>query len=290
LESVEQGLALFFKHQGETLQVHQQYLSNDLEYTRTSYELMRQQYGLSGNDSPAPVSESVERGLAMFHDHQAETLRVHDQYLRNQAEVSRSALEVMKQQTALLTGVSPPSASMTIEMPGRPAVESLSGTVTPPDRPKPPSPLPAAAPPLPIAETAPPVLEHPAPSAPTPTAPPPPAAAAAAPASGPSIEALTQSMLEVVSEKTGYPVEMLELDMEMEADLGIDSIKRVEILGTMMDLYPDLPELNPEEMAELKTLAEIVDHIKGHLAAPSATTTQQAAPGSVSTVEATRRG
>ena len=42
---------------------------------------------------------------------------------------------------------------------------------------------------------------------------------------------MTQALLAVVSEKTGYPQEMLDLSMDMEADLGIDSIKRVEILG-----------------------------------------------------------
>ncbi|MDB5460111.1 MAG: omega-3 polyunsaturated fatty acid synthase subunit, PfaA, partial [Caulobacteraceae bacterium] len=36
-------------------------------------------------------------------------------------------------------------------------------------------------------------------------------------------------LLDVVAEKTGYPVEMLSLDMELEAGLGIDSIKRVQI-------------------------------------------------------------
>ncbi|WP_299496162.1 beta-ketoacyl synthase N-terminal-like domain-containing protein, partial [uncultured Shewanella sp.] len=41
---------------------------------------------------------------------------------------------------------------------------------------------------------------------------------------------LEKTMLAVVAEKTGYPTEMLALDMDMEADLGIDSIKRVEIL------------------------------------------------------------
>src|SRR5437764_1431771 len=35
----------------------------------------------------------------------------------------------------------------------------------------------------------------------------------------------------LVSERTGYPVDMLSPDAELEADLGIDSIKRVEILG-----------------------------------------------------------
>ena len=36
-------------------------------------------------------------------------------------------------------------------------------------------------------------------------------------------------LLQLVSERTGYPEEMLGLDQDMEAELGIDSIKRVEI-------------------------------------------------------------
>ncbi|NDO76651.1 phosphopantetheine-binding protein, partial [Shewanella sp. SE1] len=52
---------------------------------------------------------------------------------------------------------------------------------------------------------------------------------------------VTALMLQVVADKTGYPTEMLELGMDMEADLGIDSIKRVEILGTVQDALPELP-------------------------------------------------
>jgi hypothetical protein len=47
------------------------------------------------------------------------------------------------------------------------------------------------------------------------------------------------ALLAIVSEKTGYPVETLELDMDMEADLGIDSIKRVEILGALQAQFPN---------------------------------------------------
>ena len=79
------------------------------------------------------------------------------------------------------------------------------------------------------------------------------------------LTALTQSLMEVVSEKTGYPVETLEPAMDMESDLGIDSIKRVEILGAMQSLYPDLPKLKPEELAELRTLGQIVEHIGAKL-------------------------
>ncbi|TYK64954.1 SDR family NAD(P)-dependent oxidoreductase, partial [Colwellia echini] len=69
-------------------------------------------------------------------------------------------------------------------------------------------------------------------------------------------------MMEVVADKTGYPTEMLELGMDMEADLGIDSIKRVEILGAVQEIITDLPELNPEDLAELRTLGEIVKHMQ----------------------------
>ena len=65
-----------------------------------------------------------------------------------------------------------------------------------------------------------------------------------------------------MSEKTGYPVEILELSMDMEADLGIDSIKRVEILGGLLEIYPDLPKPNPEEIGELRTLGEIANYMQ----------------------------
>ena len=79
-----------------------------------------------------------------------------------------------------------------------------------------------------------------------------------------NFEELGQTLLAVVSESTGYPIEMLELDMDMEADLGIDSIKRVEILGILQERYPDLPQPDLEELAEieLRTLNQIVEYMQ----------------------------
>ncbi|MYX42998.1 hypothetical protein GTW59_18300, partial [Streptomyces sp. SID89] len=57
------------------------------------------------------------------------------------------------------------------------------------------------------------------------------ASAPAAAAAGPDAATVTSALLEVVAQKTGYPAEMLDLGMDVEADLGIDSIKRVEIMG-----------------------------------------------------------
>jgi acyl transferase domain-containing protein len=81
---------------------------------------------------------------------------------------------------------------------------------------------------------------------------------------------VTEILMKVVSEKTGYPAEMLELSMDMEADLGIDSIKRVEIFGAITEQHPDLSNINPQELTELRTLGEIVTYISGKSVAPSA--------------------
>ena len=52
---------------------------------------------------------------------------------------------------------------------------------------------------------------------------------------------LEKILLTVISEKTGYPAEMLELSMDMEADLGIDSIKRVETVSYTHLTLPTTP-------------------------------------------------
>ena len=72
---------------------------------------------------------------------------------------------------------------------------------------------------------------------------------------------IVTAMLEVVSRLTGYPVEMLGLDMDIEAELGIDSIKRVEILSTLEEQMPDLPTVSPEIMGTLKTLGQISEYL-----------------------------
>ncbi len=90
------------------------------------------------------------------------------------------------------------------------------------------------------------------------------AAAPASPASAIDLEAL---LLEVVADKTGYPAEMLGLHMGLESDLGVDSIKRVEILSAMREQAPDLPEVDASELAQLQTLGQIVDHMRASIGA-----------------------
>ena len=45
-----------------------------------------------------------------------------------------------------------------------------------------------------------------------------------------------EDLRRIAAERTGYPPEMLDLDAGIESDLGIDSIKRVEILTALQKL------------------------------------------------------
>lgn len=65
-------------------------------------------------------------------------------------------------------------------------------------------------------------------------------------------------LLGIVAEKTGYPSELLNLDMHLEADLGIDSIKRVEILATVQERLPGLPPLESHQIGTLSTLRDVM--------------------------------
>jgi len=82
-----------------------------------------------------------------------------------------------------------------------------------------------------------------------------------------------QIVLGVVAEATGYPLETLSLSMDLEADLGIDSIKRVEILSMLSKRIAGAPSVNPEKLGSLKTLRQVLDFVSGG-AAPVAVETQ----------------
>ncbi|HEU4394088.1 MAG TPA: KR domain-containing protein, partial [Planctomycetota bacterium] len=85
-----------------------------------------------------------------------------------------------------------------------------------------------------------------------------PATAPAAPST-----AVATALLDAVASKTGYPVETLSLDMGLDADLGIDSIKRVEILSSLQERFPGLPAVRPERLGTFRTLREIAEFLAG---------------------------
>jgi acyl transferase domain-containing protein/NAD(P)H-dependent flavin oxidoreductase YrpB (nitropropane dioxygenase family) len=91
----------------------------------------------------------------------------------------------------------------------------------------------------------------------------------------PDREQLTSILLAIVSERTGYPAEMLNLDQDLEADLGIDSIKRVEILGNFQQSFSSANGNNTgelmEKLATVKTLGGIIEWVTDRVVTPPET-------------------
>ncbi|MCT8942355.1 phosphopantetheine-binding protein [Shewanella putrefaciens] len=265
------ALTAFFSAQSQAAQLHQQFLAIPQQYGDTFTTLMTEQAKMASLGIAIP--ESLQRSMEMFHQHQAQTLQSHAEFMQLQSSSSQAALAMLNNAPINVT----------------PAVASQPRATAPAPAPVAPAPVVATSMPhnaAPVAAQA--VAMRPAVSTPVapvvqtaPVAYAPAATVQVAPAApvlvmpemtpvAPATSSLSaalvqQTMMAVVADKTGYPTEMLELGMDMEADLGIDSIKRVEILGTVQDELPGLPELSPEDLAECRTLGEIVDYMQSKL-------------------------
>lgn len=86
---------------------------------------------------------------------------------------------------------------------------------------------------------------------------------------------LLDAVREIIHTRTGYPREMLDAGLDLEADLSVDSIKRVEIIGALADRI-GLPqdaggaaESAVEQLARVKTISGIVDWIAAARAEPA---------------------
>ena len=94
----------------------------------------------------------------------------------------------------------------------------------------------------------------------------------AAPSADRAAATVENGLISIVAELTGYPADMLGLEMDIEADLGIDSIKRVEILSAMEERMPHLPQVTPDMVGTLKTLGQICDFLSAGDDEPAADT------------------
>jgi acyl transferase domain-containing protein len=265
LESLEYLLTQFQQNQTENLQVHGTYLQHQMEYTKAFFQLMQQQNAVFNNSKSVAeaaqlqliVKQSLERGMMQFHTQQSETLRIHEQYLLEQLEYSKNFFQLIQQEYShIISGDSvataqehpqptPSAAVLTEKVPV--AVAPVIETT--------PEPVIETTPELVIETTPEPVIET-------------------TPAASIDLADLGNNLLAITSDKTGYPVEMLEMDMDMEADLGIDSIKKVEILGALQDMHPNLPQPNLEELSEKRTIGQVVEYLQSHVALSATVATQ----------------
>ncbi|WP_438490158.1 SDR family NAD(P)-dependent oxidoreductase [Streptomyces sp. S186] len=74
-------------------------------------------------------------------------------------------------------------------------------------------------------------------------------------------EEMERVFREVVAEKTGYDVDMIEPDMDIQMDLGIDSLKQVEIGAEMWRRYPAITRSELYQFSEARTVRELIDKL-----------------------------
>jgi acyl carrier protein len=71
-------------------------------------------------------------------------------------------------------------------------------------------------------------------------------------------------MIDFVVEQTGYPREVVELDADLEADLGIDSIKKAQLFAELRDYFDISPSINHNELTldDFPTLRHVINFIQ----------------------------
>jgi len=244
VNNIELGLNHSFDHQSRTMEIHQQYLSQQQEYTQLITTVLNEQ-GKVLDRSNGSINEGVintfQRSLDNFHEIRGKGMEVHQQFLEQQASYSESYVKILESQNQLLqNGRSP--AIYTDE----PLIQSELSKI--PDLPEQ-----TTDNDFPLQQSLEDIKQEAI------------LIESQSAAQGKNIQistdVLSAALLKIVGEKTGYPPEMLELDMDLEADLGIDSIKRVEILGALEDEFPSLPAADTEVLAQTRTLLEIVEYM-----------------------------
>ncbi|HET9409583.1 MAG TPA: SDR family NAD(P)-dependent oxidoreductase [Candidatus Sulfotelmatobacter sp.] len=83
---------------------------------------------------------------------------------------------------------------------------------------------------------------------------------AAKPAQPQTEESVKERVLALVVEKTGYPKDMLDLDLDLEADLGIDTVKQAEMFAAIREIY-NIPRDENRKLRDYPTLARVIGFV-----------------------------
>ena len=99
-----------------------------------------------------------------------------------------------------------------------------------------------------------------APSIPTPLPPTPTPVTSPATSSG-ALGELADKVIAIVAEKTGYPTDMLALDLDLEADLGIDTVKQAEVFAELRSAFA-LPRRDDLKLRDYPTLGHVIGYVR----------------------------
>ena len=72
---------------------------------------------------------------------------------------------------------------------------------------------------------------------------------------------MTDAVVGIVAEMTGYPPELLDLDLDLEADLGVDTVKQAEVFAAVRERFGVERDDNLA-LREFPTLAHVIGWIR----------------------------
>src|SRR5208283_4557902 len=70
-------------------------------------------------------------------------------------------------------------------------------------------------------------------------------------------DSVKERILTLMVEKTGYPKDMLDVDLDLEADLGVDTVKQAEMLAAIREIY-NIPRDENRKLRDYPTLAHVI--------------------------------
>ena len=94
-------------------------------------------------------------------------------------------------------------------------------------------------------------------------------------------DAIAERVLELVAGKTGYPRDMLEFDLDLEADLGIDTVKQAEVFALVRETF-NIPRQDDVKLRDYPTLRHVIGFVNKYL--PATAPVAPAAPAPVAAV------
>ncbi|MEN9935777.1 MAG: hypothetical protein RLZZ387_2356, partial [Chloroflexota bacterium] len=71
---------------------------------------------------------------------------------------------------------------------------------------------------------------------------------------------VAEKVLAIVAEKTGYPPEMLDLELDLEADLGVDTVKQAETFMAVREAF-DIPRVDNLKLRDYPTLSAVIGFV-----------------------------
>ena len=77
------------------------------------------------------------------------------------------------------------------------------------------------------------------------------------PAASAATDPVKERLLALVSEKTGYPLDMLDADLDLEADLGVDTVKQADLFASVREIY-NIPRDENRKLRDFPTLAHVI--------------------------------